>query len=486
MSAVRRPAPDQLVPDRMDRFYAVVRAVARFWLWFFFRAVDVRHAERVPAGGPVLLCINHPNNLIDSLLVGAVLDRKVHYLATAALFRNPLVARFLGASGVIPIYRKVDEPGGPRAPRAQAAAGSVTTVDRNVDAFAACGAAFDGGRVIAIYPEGTTHAEARVQRIKTGAARIALEYEAKAPGRLTLVPVGLSFETRKAFRGRVLVSFGEPVPVTPYLPVWRDEPVKAVDALTTAIQWAMEREVVHVARIDTAAVARAVEEIYRSELERELREERGLSPRQIDPFRLARAIADAVDHFREREPERVERLWQRIQTYRALLTAYRLRDDAVRAGGDHVRVRARVAWSWRAVAGLPLFAYGTVVNALPYAIPRWLARRMARKETDYATVRLLASVVAFPVFWVLESWVVWRMAGVRWALVFVLTLPLSGLVAYRYLVGAGRLRRRLRFSALLVRHGQEARRLLAERQAILDELDRAKRDYLAATKGSSF
>ena len=66
-----------------DRFYAALRRLARFWVWFFFRRVDVRHAERVPATGPVLLCINHPNNLIDSLLVGAVVPRKVHYLATA-------------------------------------------------------------------------------------------------------------------------------------------------------------------------------------------------------------------------------------------------------------------------------------------------------------------------------------------------------------------------------------------------------------------
>ena len=34
--------------------------------------------------------------------------------------------------------------------------------------------------MLAIYPEGTTHAETRVQRIKTGAARIALDYEARA------------------------------------------------------------------------------------------------------------------------------------------------------------------------------------------------------------------------------------------------------------------------------------------------------------------
>src|SRR5437762_12351707 len=79
---------DAIGRERVDRFYASVRAVARFWLWFFFKAVDVRHPERVPARGPVLLCINHPNNLIDSLVVGTVLRRKVHYLATAALFRS--------------------------------------------------------------------------------------------------------------------------------------------------------------------------------------------------------------------------------------------------------------------------------------------------------------------------------------------------------------------------------------------------------------
>ena len=59
------------VVDRMDRFYRGVRAVARFWLWFLFKSVDVRHPERVPAGGPILLCANHPNNFIDSLLVAA-------------------------------------------------------------------------------------------------------------------------------------------------------------------------------------------------------------------------------------------------------------------------------------------------------------------------------------------------------------------------------------------------------------------------------
>lgn len=277
-----------------DRFYAIVRLLGRFWIWFFFKHVEVARAERVPPDGPVLLCINHPNNLIDSLLVGGVLHREVHYLATAALFRNPLVGRFLTACGAIPVYRKQDDP---------------TRMERNTDAFAACFRALEGGGVIGIYPEGTTHSESRVQRIKTGAARIALEYESSRRGRpLALVPVGLNFEARKSFGGHVRVSFGEPISLPAYASAYRDDAVKAVEALTTAIQHGMEAEVLHVARPERQDLIRAVEQIYSADLIRELQRERGLGTRQIDPLRLSRTIADAVAHFEQRDPARVDRL----------------------------------------------------------------------------------------------------------------------------------------------------------------------------------
>ena len=447
----------------MGRCYAVVRVLARFWIWFFFERVEIRHPERVPSAGPVLLCINHPNNLIDSLLVGAVVPRQVHYLGTATLFRNPLIARLLVALGVIPVYRQADDP---------------DKMGRNMEMFAACHRAFDHGRLIAIYPEGATRAEAHVQRIKTGAARIALGYEAHAPGRLTIVPVGLSFDARKRFRGRVLVSFGEPVVVSPSLAAYREEPVKALRALTAAIQGAMEREVVHVERIDTAALARAVDAIYRGELEHELWEERGRSRRRTVPLPTSKAVADAVEHLRARDPERIELLWQRILGYHAGLAAYRLRDEAVRTRLESVAQRQRVARSWQTIVGLPLFAYGGAVNFLPYYLPGWLAGRMSRRRTDYATIRLLASVVAFPLFWALETLLVGWVGGLGWALAFFLSLPLGGLIAYRYLVGTGRLRHQLRFGALLLTRAQEARRLLAERREIVEELERARRDDL--------
>ena len=457
--------------DTMDGFYRAVRAVGRFWLWFFFRSVDVRHPERVPADGPVLLCINHPNHFIDSLLVGGAVPRKVHYLATAALFRNRLVARFLLACGAIPVYRKQDDP---------------DKMQKNADTFEACYRAFGEGRLVAIYPEGTTHAEVRVQRIKTGAARLALGYEAERPGALRVIPVGLNFDARKSFRGRVLVSFGPAISVTPYLDAYRRDPVKAVEAVTDAIQWGIEAEVVHVERIDESRLVNAIQELYRDELVRELREERGLAEKQIDLVRLSRAIVDSTNYFKQRDPERVERIWQSIQSYRALLAEYRVKDEAVRARLERRRPRQRIRRGWEAIAGFPFFVYGATVNFLPYWIPRWVARRMSRKETDYATWRFLTAMLALPLFWVLETWLVTRLAGPAVALAFLVSLPISGVIAYRYWVGAGRLRSRLRFGALALTREHVARRLTTERQALIAELERAKNDYLTATKGSSF
>src|SRR4029450_2213149 len=146
---------------------------------------------------------------------------------------------------------------------------------------------------------------------KRGPARIAREYEARRargdePGGrpLTLVPVGLTFEARKSFRGRVLVMFGEPVALTAYVDRYQTAPAQAVEALTTSVQVAMEAQVVNVRRLDWAALIRAVDDLYRGELVRELHEERGLALGQIDTIRLSRAIAEAAQHFAAREADR--------------------------------------------------------------------------------------------------------------------------------------------------------------------------------------
>jgi hypothetical protein len=321
-----------------------------------------------------------------------------------------------------------------------------------------------------------------VRRIRTGAARIVLEY-----GRpdLAVIPVGLAFTARRSFRSGVRVSFGERVPIEPHLARARQDSARAVMDLTASIQRGMEREVVHVDERSTADLVHASEELYRDDLVRALQAERGLAPEAIDPVRLSRTIVDVTLDVQGRDPERVARLWERMQRYQARLATYHLRDQAVHARVAPPEPPRALRASWGAVLGFPAFLYGAAVNALPYLVPRWLARHAAHRETDYATIRLLASIVAFPAFWGLETWVVWRMADAPAAVLFAVSLPVAGLLAHRYLAGVGRLESRLRFAWLSTTRSRAASRLLAERRTILDELERAKAEYLARARAAA-
>ena len=67
---------------------------------------------------------------------------------------------------------------------------------------------------------------------------------------------------------------------------------------------------------------------------------------QIDPSGCP-APSPAVNYFNARDPERMERLWQRIQGYRALLAEYHVKDEAVQARLRRPLRRERVRRWWR-------------------------------------------------------------------------------------------------------------------------------------------
>lgn len=179
-----------------------------FFKTFLFRPL-VRHgfrarivgAENVPASGGAILASNHIAAM-DSVIIPAMLPRKVTFPAKAELFKgdkgigSKIVAWFLRAIGMVPMDR-----GGGRASAASLQA--ITDV-------------LDQGQVVAIYPEGTRSPDGRLYKGKTGMARMVL-----ASGALVL-PVGV-VGTQKV-RGpfgipwvrRPIVVVGEPLEFSRY------------------------------------------------------------------------------------------------------------------------------------------------------------------------------------------------------------------------------------------------------------------------------
>ena len=120
---------------RKGFWYWLVIIILKPWLQLFTRR-DWRHAELLPNEGPLLVCSNHISNF-DFAAVGHFLHdngRPPRFLAKSELFKFGLVAKWLRATGQIPVYR-----------------GTMHAAD----ALREAEAALAGGECVVIYPEGT-------------------------------------------------------------------------------------------------------------------------------------------------------------------------------------------------------------------------------------------------------------------------------------------------------------------------------------------
>jgi len=178
-----------------------VNGIALHW---FYRDIRVTGRSRIPPSAPLLIAVNHQNALVDSLIVGWVVPRRIVMTAKATLVNNPLIALMFRILGVVPLRRVSDE--------ARESNGSPVDRSRNTGAFEEILNLLGSGGAVLIFPEGKSHNEAGLEPLKTGLARLALQARDKRSIKgVTILPLGLVFED-KGVPGTIAgVHVGEPI-----------------------------------------------------------------------------------------------------------------------------------------------------------------------------------------------------------------------------------------------------------------------------------
>jgi 1-acyl-sn-glycerol-3-phosphate acyltransferase len=189
--------------------YGILRWITGIALHWFYG--DIRVAgDEIPLRGPLLIAVNHQNALVDSLIVGWAVPRRIAMTAKATLTSNPLIALLFRILDVVPLRRVSDE--------SVRAGSSQIDPSRNRKAFREIVSLLRRGGAVLIFPEGKSHNEFGLEPLKTGLARLALQArdDDKIKG-IRILPVGLVFEDK----GRPGTAVGARIGKTIEMDSWR-------------------------------------------------------------------------------------------------------------------------------------------------------------------------------------------------------------------------------------------------------------------------
>ena len=429
---------------RMPRGYRIVRALSRLLLRAEYRRVEVSGAERVPATGPVVLCANHENSLVDSMAILEASPRVASPLAKAPLFKSPLLKPFLESLAALPVYRVQDvaenEGKGARA---------------NLEMFAACHERLAAGGAIVLFPEGVSQPRPKLMPLRTGAARIALDVGLP----VWIQPVGLVYEPPGERRGRILARFGAPFSVdgSTLGPRRRG----AIASTTRRIEQALR---------DLLAEAESQGDLEAMRMLAVIgAQEAGLPPPATLEEEHARtqALARGYASLREVAPQEVEAIRADVDEFRRELALAGIPLDALDRPYRAGRVAAFLA---RALAGFVLVApvalLAAVVTFPARALGEVLVARSSGLSEDVVAInRIVGQAVILVVTGLLGGIALALFVSPVWGIAAFLLLP--GLFALHVAWRDVRHTAKVRLRTFLLLAGGRLRRDLRRRRAAL-------------------
>lgn len=420
------------------RAYRFVQWLLRTATRVFFRRIEVVDRDNIPTDGAVIFCGNHPNSLLDPVLITAHCGRVVHFAAKDVLFRSKVLGFLLRLMGAVPIRRRRDHGDG--------------RVD-NSDAFQALHDVLGAGRAVGIFPEGISNEASQLAPLKTGAARIALGAKRDHPEtRVYLVPAGLCYFRRNRFRSSVLIQFGAPHEVTAeHLDGNERERVRE---LTDEIERHLRALTINADTWETIWVLDGVRRLYQPD---------GITlDQRVELSRRFNTVYPTI-----KDDPQVRKTYDRVRAYLVRLSAAGINDDVLRRDLGVRHTAWRIARHVVLLLGaLPLALIGAPIHLPLLFLFKMAGTYLSPRKDVVATTKFMAGLFGVVLVYLGLIGVFGYRFGVFWGLLVAILFPLSGRATLHVISRADALRHIFLTSFRVLQLRKEVKRLRAERREL--------------------
>ena len=328
----------------------------------------------MPKDCPLLLVANHPNGLVDPILIAKISGRPIKMLAKEPIFRMPIIGWLTKKSGGIPVYRKQD--------------GHDTGANNRT--FDAVYAELAKGGAVLIFPEGISHNLPNLQKLKTGAARMALGAEALAgiPMGTKIVPVGIVYRNKTSFRSSLAIEVGKAIEVEPFAESWKQDEREAANELTKKIEAGLKKVTLELEEWEDLPLLQLAEDLLQSGNKTNESKHR---------VQRLRELANIGQKKSKESPEQIKSLRLRLTEFKNRIERLGLSVRDLDARYSIKNVSLFLAINISAITiGFPIALIGALFWIIPWGISKFVIKLVAANEDVVATAKFFAGFLFFP------------------------------------------------------------------------------------------
>lgn len=380
----------------------------------YFVQVNILNEENIPQDKPVLLLPNHRSAFMDPIVIASQIKRTTYFLVRGESFGNPTMVKIFNRLKMIPIYRREHDP---------------DKIGQNKDIFKYCHQLMERNGCLMIFPEGICQTKYLLAPLKAGAARIALEAEAKNNFELDIhvIPVGINYSNPHRFRGNLTIDIGDPITLKKYESQYETDAWETVNVLTKAIETELLKRIITVEDQEQIRTVLHIETLFAGK-------EGGHPFSTVDWHQTRKGINEFIDQQKVKNNKAFAEFETKLHRYVGTLQRLGVEKNVAlinRTSNQIARlITIRIVLL---IIGLPLFIVSYAMHIIPFQLTRVLSLKLVKRVDFMGSVVLALGLLVFTIFGFGQTFLFHKLVGNWWLTgIFFFIWPSLGMFAYGY------------------------------------------------------
>lgn len=189
----------------------------------------------------------------------------------------------------------------------------------------------------------------------------------------------------------------------------------------------------------------------------------------LDKFTADKKMISILDQYTDRNPKEINSLDKKVSKYMEGLNKLNLREWVLRK--DFYPLITRCLEALSLLILLPIHMLGLVNNYIPYKIPAVYTKKI-KDPQFHSSFKLVLALVFFSAYYIILVVLGLIFINPLWLkLAYFLTIPLTGLIAFKYYIRLKKLWAKFRYSRLVKKRNNKIQELKRLRKDIIDKMN---------------